>query len=80
MVESHLEGLLKDMKEFKFIETLEITFMKNKLEKLDSINKINTIIYKTAFFNGKAKTITKTNDIEHELSMSRQEILKTIDK
>ena len=79
-VESHLEGLLKDMKGFKFIETFEITFMKNKVEKLDSINKINTIVYKTAFFNGKAKTITKANDIEHELSMSRQEILNMIDK
>ena len=80
LVESHLEDLLKDMKGFKFIETHEITFMKKKVEKLDSINKINTIIYKTAFFNGKAKTITKANDIEHELSMSRQEILNTIDK
>ena len=80
LVESHLEDLLKDMKGFKFIETLEITFMKKKVEKLDSINKINTIVYKTAFFNGKAKTITKANDIEHELSMSRQEILNMIDK
>ena len=33
-----------------------------------------------AFFNGKAKTITKANDIEPELSMSRQEILNVIDK
>ena len=37
-------------------------------------------IYKTAFFNGKAKTITKVDDIEPELSMSRQEILNVIDK
>ena len=80
LVESHLESPLKDMKGFKFIETLEITFTKKKVEKLDSINKINKIIYKTAIFNGKAKTITKANDIEHELSMSRQEILKTIEK
>ena len=33
-----------------------------------------------AFFNDKAKTITKANDIEPELSMSRQEILNVIDK
>ena len=33
-----------------------------------------------AFFNGKAKTITKANNIEPELSMSRQEILNVIDK
>ena len=80
LVESHLEDLLIDMIGFKFIEMLEITFMKKKVEKLDSINKINTIVHKTAFFNGKAKTITKANDVEHELSMSRQEILNMIDK
>ena len=77
LVESHLEGLLKDMKGFKFIETLEVTFKK---ETIDSKTGKRVSIYKTAFFNGKAKTITKANDIEHELSMSRQEILKVIDK
>ena len=80
LVESHLENLLKDMKGFKFIETLEITFMKKKVETLDSINKINTIVYKTAFFNSKAKTVTKASDIEHELIMSRQEIMNVIEK
>ena len=33
-----------------------------------------------AFFNGKAKTITKADDIEPKLTMSRQEILNTIDR
>ena len=80
LVESHLENILKDMKGFRFIETLEITFMKKKVEKLDSINKINKIVYKTAFFNGKAKTVTKASDIEHELIMSRQEIMNVIEK
>ena len=73
LVESHLENLLKDMRGFKFIETLEITFEKDSIE-----NRVS--IYKTAFFNSKAKTITKANDIEHELSMSRQEILNQIDQ
>ena len=59
LVESYLEDLLKDMKGFKFIEMLEITFMKKKVEKLDSINKINTIVYKMAFFNGKAKPLLR---------------------
>ena len=77
LVESHLESLLKDMKGFKFIETLEVTFEK---ETIDSKTGKRVSIYKTAFFNGKAKTITKANDIEHELSMSRQEILNVIDK
>ena len=77
LVKSHLEGLLKDMKGFKFIEKLEVMFEK------DTINSKTgkcVSIYKTAFFNGKAKTITKANDIEPELSMSRQEIMNVIDK
>ena len=77
LVESHLENLLKDTKGFKFIETLEITFEKDSI---DSKTGKRVSIYKTAFFNGKAKTITKANDIEHELSMSRQEIHNLIDK
>ena len=77
LVESHLEDLLKTMKGFKFIETLEVTFEK---ETIDSKTGERVSIYKIAFFNGKVKTITKANDIEPELSMSRQEILNTIDK
>ena len=77
LVKSHLENLLKDMKGFKFIETLEVTFEKDTI---DSKTGKRVSIYKTAFFNGKAKTITKVNDIEHELNMSRQEILNVIDK
>ena len=77
LVKSHLEDLLKDMKGFKFIETMEVTFEKDII---DSKTGKRVSIYKTAFFNGKAKTITKANDIEHELSMSRQEIPNVIDK
>ena len=75
--ESHLEDLLKTMKGFKFIETLELTFEKYTI---DSKTGKCVSIYKTAFFNGKAKTITKVDDIEPELNMSRQEILNVIDK
>ena len=77
LVKSHLEDLLKDMKGFKFIETLEVTFEKDTI---DSKTGKHVSIYKTAFFNGKAKTITKPNDIEPELNISRQEILNAIDK
>ena len=77
LVESHLENLLKDMKGFKFIEMLEVMFRKDTID--SKIGK-RVSIYKTAFFNGKAKTITKPDDIEHELSLSRQEILNVIDK
>ena len=77
LTESHLEDLLKTMKGFKFIETLEVTFEKDTI---DSKTGKRISIYKTAFFNGKAKTITKVDDKEPELNMSRQEILNTIDK
>ena len=64
------------MKGYKFIETLEVTF-----EKETSTPKTGECknIYKTAFFNGKAKTITKASEIESELNMSQQEILNTVD-
>ena len=65
------------MKGFKFIETLGVTFEKDNI---DSKTGKRVSIYKTAFFNGKAKTITKVDDIEPELNMSRQEILNVIDK
>ena len=77
LVQSHLENLSKDIKGFKFIETLEVTFEKDTI---DSKTGKHVSIYKTAFFNGKAKTITKVDDIEPELNMSRQEILSVIDK
>ena len=32
LIESHLENLLKDMKGFKFIETLEVTFEKDTID------------------------------------------------
>ena len=64
------------MKGFKFIETLEVMFKK---EISNSKTGECENIYKTAFFNGKAKTITKASEIESELSMSQQEILNVID-
>ena len=75
--ESHLENLLKTMKGFKLIETLEVKFKKDTID-LKTGKRVS--IYKTAFFNDKDKTITKPNYIEPELNMSRQEILNTIDK
>ena len=56
------------MKGFKFIETLEVTFEKDTI---DSKTGKRVSIYKMAFFNGKAKTITKVDDMEPELNMSR---------
>ena len=76
LVESHLKDLLKTMKGFKFIETLEVTFEKREY---DPKTEEREYIYKTAYFNRKAKTITNANEIGSELSISEQEILSTID-
>ena len=77
LVKSHLEDILKDMKGFKFIETLEVTFEKDTIN--SKTGKCSSI-YKTAFFNSKAKIVTKVDDIEPELNMSRQEVMNAIDK
>ena len=77
LTDSHLEDLLKTMKGFKFIETLEVTFEKDTI---DSKTGKRVSIYKTAFFNGKAKIVTEVDNLEPELNMSRQEILNMIDK
>ena len=76
LVESHLKDLLKTMKGFKFIETLEVMFKK---EEYDPKTGEREYRYKTAYFNSKAKTITNANEIGSELSISEQEILNTID-
>ena len=77
LVKSHLESLLKDMKGFKFIETLEVMFEKDSI---DSKTGKRASIYNTAFFNSKAKIVTKVDGVEPELNMSRQEIMNAIDK
>ena len=57
MVESHLKDPLKT-----FVKTLEVTFKKKKLNPETGKSEF---IYKTAFFNGKTKTINKASEIEH---------------
>ena len=56
LTESHLEDLLKTMKGFKFIETLEVTFEKDTI---DSKTGKRVSIYKTAFFNVKLKPLLR---------------------
>ena len=71
VAESHLKDLLKTMKGFKFIVTLEVTFEKNTF---DSKTGKHEFIHNTAYFNSKAKTITNAKEIESELYASQQEI------
>ena len=76
LVELHLKDLLKTMKGFKFIEMPEVMFNKREY---DPKTGESEYIYKTAYFESKAETITNANQIESELSISQQEILNTID-
>ena len=76
VVESHLKDLLKTMKGFKFIITLEVNFKKNTF---DSKTGKRETIHKTAYFNINAKTFTNANKIESELYALQQEILGIIE-
>ena len=61
--------LLNETNGFKFNETLQITFTKLTND---------SVLYKIAYFNCKAKTIINENKIQFELENSQQEILNKI--
>ena len=68
-VETHLKNILKSMKGFKYVETLEVTFEK-------MLN--NDIINKTAYFNSDVDAITNDNEISESLKYSQERILNII--
>ena len=57
------------MKGIKFVEALKVTFTKIS---------DGEIIYKTAYFNSQAQTITNNLEITESLQMSKQQILNKI--
>ena len=69
VIEQYLNGELIGLRGFKYIETLKVTFEKQLGDE---------IITKTAYFNGRARTIINENEIDESLQLSRQEIMKTI--
>ena len=68
-VRKHLENVLKSMKGFKYVETLQITF-----QKMSDDNVIN----KTAYFNSDVDAITNDNEISESLKYSQERILNII--
>ena len=68
-IEHYLNKELGELKGFKYIETLKVTFEK-QLE--------DEIITKTAYFNSKTKTLINENEINEVLQTSRQELIKAI--
>ena len=69
VIEQYLNGELIGLRGFKYIETLKVTFEKQLGDE---------IITKTAYFNGRARTIINEKEIDESLQLSRQEIMKTI--
>ena len=69
VIEQYLNGELIGLRGFKYIETLKVTFEKQLGDE---------IITKTAYFNGRARTIINENEIDKSIQLSRQEIMKTI--
>ena len=60
---------LLELKGFKYIETLKVTFEKKQG---------NGITTKTAFFNSKTKTLINAMEINEVLQSSREELVKAI--
>ena len=73
-VASLLKKQLNEMKGIKHIETLKLTFKKTTV---DADKNDPKMIFKTAYFNSKAKTITKS-EIMESIHTSNQEILNGI--
>ena len=69
VIEHYLNKELGELKGFKYIETLKMTFEK-QLE--------GEIITKTVYFNSKTKTLINKNEINEVLQTSRQELMKAI--
>ena len=74
-VASLLKKQLNEMKRIKHIETLLLTFKKTTF---DADKNEPKMIFKTAFFNSKAKTIIDENEINESIQTSNKEILNGI--
>ena len=63
------------MKEIKYIETLKLTFKKATV---DADKNEPKLIFKTTYFNSKAKTTINENEINESIQTSNEEILNGI--
>ena len=69
VIEHYLNKELGELKGFKYIETLKVTFEK-QLE--------DEIITKIAYFNSKTETLINENEINEVIQTSRKELIKAI--
>ena len=72
-IASLLKKQLNEMKRIKHIEALKLKFKKTTI---DADKNEPKMIFKTAHFNSKAKTIIDENEINESIQTSNQEILK----
>ena len=70
-----LKEQLNEMKGIKYIETLKLTFRKTTV---DADRNASKMIFKTAYFNSKAKTIINGNEMNKSIQTSNQEMLNGI--
>ena len=68
-IEYHISKILTSMKGLKFVEALKVTFKKMTNDQ---------IVYKTAYFNSKPKTIINNAEILESLQSSKEQILNII--
>ena len=84
VIEQYLNKELGELKGFKYIETLKMTFEKQLGNKTTFEKQLGTFgmqlktTIKTAYFNSKTKTIINENEINEVLQTSRQELMKAI--
>jgi len=75
-------------KNFKFYESMKVTFIKEVPDdkqndddvevEIDAAGGKHYLKYKTAHFNSKAKTVTNNIDLNQQLKITQEEILKKI--
>ena len=74
-VVSLLKKQLNKFQRIKNIKTLKLTFKKTTI---DTDKNEPKMIFKTAYFNSKAKTISNENEINESIQTSNEEILNGI--
>ena len=85
-IEKHIIKISTSKKGLKFIETLKVTFMKQKERKQGNLNfgevfnPFDNYDFKTAFFNSKAQEITNNEMVVEALKLSKDHILNIIAK
>ena len=69
-IEDHIKNILPEMKGIKFLETLQVTLKKPRMDGNKQV-----IEYQMPYFNSKSKIITNNSEIHDSLQLSKEQIL-----